>query len=74
MLSILPISKYDWDLVLKNTNCLILYKKTCFVYFAPTKRLKNQVRRISNWSEILYQINQEILKASKNDHNRRKAV
>ena len=38
--------------------------KSCFIYFAPAKRLKNKVRRTSNWSEILSQINREIQKAS----------
>ena len=38
--------------------------KTCFV-IAPANKLKDQVRRILHWSEILCQTNQEILKASK---------
>ena len=39
-------------------------RKTCFVYTAPTKKLRKQLKRIPNWSEIHCQINQEILIAS----------
>ena len=42
VLSNLKISKYSWDLVLKR---VMVYIKTCFIYFSPVKRLKNQVRR-----------------------------
>ena len=35
--------------------------------------LSNQFTRIENWSKILYQINQEILKASKNNRDCSKA-
>ena len=36
--------------------------------------MKNQVRQILKWSKILCQINEEILKAPKNNHNVWKAV
>ena len=48
--------------------------KTCFIYIAQARRLKKQARGISNWSEILSQINQKILKASKNNRNSWKAL
>ena len=46
----------------KKSNRLNL-SKTCFIYIDHA--LKNQVRRISNWSEIFCQINQETLTPSK---------
>ena len=65
--SILTISKYNWNLALKRVTTYIS-TKACFIYFAPSESLK-KVRRISNWSEILCQINQEILKRSDNNQN-----
>ena len=35
----------------------------------PQKSLESLVRRISHWPEILFQVNQGILKASKNKYN-----
>ena len=54
VLGILTISKGRLNLVLKRIIVLISSK---FVYSAPVKRLENQVKRISNWSEILRKIN-----------------
>ena len=54
VLGILTISKVRLNLVLKRIIVLISSK---FVYSAPVKRLENQVKRISNWSEILRKIN-----------------
>ena len=59
VLRILQISK---DSIKKVT--VYISSKTYFVYIAPANKLKTQVREISNWSRILCQINQEILKAS----------
>ena len=54
VLGILTISEGRLNLVLKRIIVLISSK---FVYSAPVKRLENQVKRISNWSEILRKIN-----------------
>ena len=51
----------------KKCTRLKVTTKTFFVFVAPAKNLKDQVRRISNLSEIVCQINQEIAKTSKNN-------
>ena len=64
----LATSKCNWNLLLKSVTAYIS-SKTCFVYTVPVKMLKNLVRWIQNWSEIHFQINQKISKASKNNHS-----
>ena len=54
--------------MLKKVTALIS-SKTYFVYVATAKSLKNHVAKISNWSEVVSQINQEILKTSNKNHN-----
>ena len=60
MISILTISKDNWNLVLTRVTVWFSWKIR-FVYIAPAKRLKNQV-------------SQETRKTSKNNHNSSKAL
>ena len=55
---------------LKKSNCLNLFKNL-FIYFIPAKKLKSQVRKISNRSETFCQINHDSLR---NNHNSWKAL
>ena len=48
--------------------------KTYFVYITSENRLKNEVRRVSSWSEVLWQRNQKTLKSSTNDQNNWKSL
>ena len=64
----LSISNKFLKTLLKRVTVYIS-SETYFADIAPANKLKNQVRRISHLSETICQINQKILKASKNDHS-----
>lgn len=49
VLSILTISKKKTKFGIKK-NVELHQKQTCFLYFGPAKRMKNQFRRTWNWS------------------------
>ena len=57
-------------LLLKLLQSPFIVSKPFFICFFLTKTpLKNQASRVRNWSKVLHQINQETMKAWKNNWN-----
>lgn len=49
-------------------------KLICLVHIDPGKELKNEVKRISDWSKLLLQITQDILQVTKITHSNWKGL